>query len=138
MIRALTFLTLIATPALGEIVTPAHTIRANSVITADDLKMTDIAMPGAISNPLEITGLEAKRNLYAGRPIRASDVGPAALIERNQIVSLRYNLGGLFIETEGRALDRAAVGEFLRVLNLSSRNTVSGRVDKHGAVLVGN
>jgi flagella basal body P-ring formation protein FlgA len=138
MIRALALLTLITGPAFGEIVTPTHTIRANTVISVDDLKMTDITMPGAISNPLEIAGLEAKRNLYAGRPIRANDVGPAALIERNQIVALRYNLGGLFIETEGRALERAAIGDFLRVLNLSSRNTVSGRVDKTGAVLVGN
>ena len=42
------------------------------------------------------------------------------------------------IATEGRALDRAGVGERLRVMNLGSRNTVTGTVAEDGAVLVAN
>jgi flagella basal body P-ring formation protein FlgA len=43
----------------------------------------------------------------------------------------------LLIATEGRALARGGAGDYLRVLNLSSRNTITGRVDKSGAVVVG-
>jgi flagella basal body P-ring formation protein FlgA len=116
---------------------PIHTIRANSIIMEDDLVIQDASMSGTVSNPLEILGMEAKRNLYAGRPIRLSDIGPPALVERNQIVALKYQIGGLLIATEGRALARGGAGDYLRVLNLSSRNTITGRVDITGAVIVG-
>lgn len=137
MIKLIAFICCLASPSVADVVTPIHTIRANSLITPEDLKVSDLTMSGVISDPFEIAGLEAKRNLYAGRPIRPGDVGPAATIERNQIVILKYNLRGLVIETEGRALGRGGLGERLRVLNLSSRNTVSGRIDNQGAVRVG-
>lgn len=125
-------------PVFADVVMPIHTIRANSVIMIDDLKIKDVIMPGVITDPQSIAGLEAKRNLYAGRPIRPGDVGPPALIERNQIVALKFRVGNLLIATEGRALDRAGVGDALRVLNLTSRNTVTGHVDENGSVMVGN
>jgi flagella basal body P-ring formation protein FlgA len=49
------------------------------------------------------------------------------VIDRNEIVTLRFNAGGLLISPTGRALDRAAEGERLRVINLSSRVTVTAR-----------
>jgi flagellar basal body P-ring formation protein FlgA len=50
---------------------------------------------------------------------------------------LRYAAGPLAITTEGRALARGGAGDVIRVLNLSSRNTVTGRVQPDGAVSVG-
>jgi flagella basal body P-ring formation protein FlgA len=71
------------------------------------------------------------------RPIRPGDLRPPAIVERNEIVSLRYNHGGLLIITEGRALDRAALGESLRVINMSSRQTVTAVASAPGLVVVG-
>jgi flagella basal body P-ring formation protein FlgA len=137
MIRTAFIIALFASSASADVVMPVHTIRANSVILESDLKVKDLSMNGVISDPMLIAGMEAKRNLYAGRPIRPSDIGPPALIERNQVVALKFRLGGLLIATEGRALARGGAGDYLRVLNLSSRNTITGRVDKSGAVVVG-
>jgi flagellar basal body P-ring formation protein FlgA len=75
--------------------------------------------------------------IYAGRPIRAADIGAPALVERNQIVPLVYAAGGLQITAEGRALDRGGEGDVIRVMNLSSRVQVTGIVDETGAVRVG-
>jgi flagella basal body P-ring formation protein FlgA len=75
--------------------------------------------------------------LYTGRPIRPGDVGPAAIIDRNQIVTLLFSRNGLKIATEARALGRAGVGDRVRVMNLASRSTITGTVDRHGRVLVG-
>ena len=44
---------------------------------------------------------------------------------------------GLRILTEGRALARGGVGDVIRVMNLSSRTTVSGRIAADGSVHVG-
>jgi flagella basal body P-ring formation protein FlgA len=64
-------------------------------------------------------------------------IGPPALVERNSIVRMNYSRGPLRIVTDGRALDRAAVGETVRVMNLSSKQTVTGTVAPDGSIEVG-
>ena len=86
------------------------------------------------------TGPEDSARLAMGTamsaPILPEDIGPPALVERNQIVTLAYDRAGLSIRVEGRSLARAGVGETVRVMNLSSRSTLSGRVQADGTVLV--
>lgn len=127
----------LANPASADTVVATRTIRAQTLLTAADLAVVEGTHPGAITTIDEAIGLEARVMLYAGRPISRSDIGPAAIITRNQIVPLVYSQGGLSITAEGRALDRAAVGDFVRVMNLSSRTTVSGVVAPGGAIHVG-
>lgn len=125
-----------ATPAIADTVFAAHTIRAQSILTAQDLMLRDIDMEGAVGDPQELIGLETRVALYAGRPIRWGDVGPPAIVDRNQIVALIYHAGGLMITAEGRALDRAGAGETIRIMNLSSRHTLTGLVLSDGRVEV--
>ena len=71
-----------------------------------------------------------------GRPVRAVDVGPPAIVDRNDLVVLVFNRQPLSISTEGRALGRGAVGERIRVMNLSSRTTVTGLIRPDGQIEV--
>jgi len=130
-------LALLPLPAMADTVVAAHTVRAQTVLTALDVGLVSQTVPGALSDLDFAIGMEARVMLYAGRPVRAADLVPPALIQRNQIVVLRYLSGGLSIAVEARALGRAAVGESLRVMNLASRSTVSGRVSETGEVIVG-
>jgi flagella basal body P-ring formation protein FlgA len=66
--------------------------------------------------------------------VRAADLGPPALVDRNQIVALDFRAGGLSIRAEGRALARGGAGDVIRVMNLASRTTVSGRIRPDGVV----
>ena len=125
-----------AIPAWSDTVVAARTIRPQTILTLTDMAIKPGDAPGGIQDPAELVGLETRVALYAGRAIRASDVGPPAMIERNQIVPLVFQRNGISITTEGRALDRAGPGEFVRIMNLSSRNTVSGRVMPDGRVAV--
>lgn len=134
--RLAAVLALLATPAAAEVVVPVRTIPPHAVIAAEDLALTDAAMPGAVADPTQVVGLEARVALYAGRPIRPQDIGPAALVERNAIVPLIFQSGTLLITAEGRALDRAGPGEVIRVMNLTSRVTVSARMGLDGAAHV--
>lgn len=129
---------LLAGPAMADTVLAARTIRAQSLIMPQDLVVKDMDVVGAFSSPADIVGQEARVALYAGRPIRHGDIGPPALVERNQIIPLIYDQSGLSIMTEGRSLSRAGPGEFVRVMNMTSRITVSGRVLPDGRVLVSN
>ncbi|SFJ61508.1 flagellar basal body P-ring formation chaperone FlgA [Celeribacter neptunius] len=128
---------LMAQPALAETVVAARTIRAQTVLTAGDLSTIEEDLPGTLSSIEEAIGQEARVMLYSGRPVSINDIGPAAIIERNQIVPLIYSHGGLRIAADGRALDRASVGDVVRVMNLSSKTTVSGVVAADGTIHVG-
>ncbi len=113
-------------------VVAARTIPAKSVIGPDDLLLREIATLGAVRDPDQIIGMEARVALYAGRPIRSADIGPPAVVERNQIVTLIYARNGLVIRTEGRALDRAGPGDLIRIMNVMSRQTVRALIDEGG------
>ena len=135
MIRFLLILFL-AGPATAETVVAARTIQAQTIIAASDLALQQTTLPGGESDPALFIGMEARVALYAGRPIRVSDVGFPAIVDRNQLIPLVYDANGLVIRTEGRALGRAGVGEIIRVMNMASRNTVSARIGSDGAAYV--
>lgn len=114
--------------AAAESMVAARSIMARTVIDAGDLRMASAAIPGAITQPSDAVGMEALVTIYEGRPVRPGDLGPPTLIERNDIVRLRFAVGAIEITTEGRALDRGALGDRVRVMNLASRAIVTGNV----------
>lgn len=122
--------------ARADTVVPTRTIRAQELIHAGDLRLHPADVGGAFSDISEVVGQEARVALYPNRPVRPGDVGPPAVVERNQIVPLVFNSGGLRIETAGRVLDRAGVGDLVKVMNLSSRATVIGEVGEDGSIAV--
>lgn len=136
MLRLLILMAL-AVPASAESLVATRTIRAKSVVAPEDLTLVSAELPGALSDPAQAVGLEARVSIYAGKPVRPGDLGPPTLVDRNQLVTLIYVSGGLAISTEGRALARGAEGDEIRVMNLGSRNTVTGRIGPDGAVYVG-
>lgn len=142
MVRAtaiFSFLVLLmaAGAVLAQAVVPVRAIRGQSLISAEDLEIGDIDVPGAVTEIAAAAGLEARVTLYPGRPVMKSQIGAPALVERNQVVRMAFVEGGLSITTEGRVLDRAGVGESVRVMNLASRQIVSGTVAADGSIEVG-
>lgn len=142
MLRATAIFTLfIAMMAAGAVlaqsITPTRAIRGQSVIGPDDVALSEDFVPGAVAELAAVIGREARVTLYPGRPILSGQVGAPTLIERNQLVRMHFASGALSIVTEGRALDRAGVGELVRVMNLASRQIVTGSVKADGTIEVG-
>ncbi|MCK8463363.1 flagellar basal body P-ring formation protein FlgA [Aliiroseovarius sp. S1339] len=127
-----------ASAATADTVVAARNIRANVLVTATDLKLVVSDLAGGFQAIQDVVGQETRVVLYAGRPVMVNDIGPPALVERNQIVTLAYVAGPLTILAEGRSLGRAGVGDRVRILNLSSRTTVTGSVEADGTVSVSN
>lgn len=136
--RGFVLLLLLSAPiaALADIVVPVRTIRAKEIISAADLASKDMDTPGAVEDPEILIGQEARVALYPGRPIREADFGPPAIVDRNDLVVLVFDRQALSITAEGRALGRGAVGDRIRVMNLSSRTTVTGRIRPDGQIEV--
>lgn len=124
-------------PALADSLVATRIIKPQTELTAEDVTLVAMDIPGALSDITAAIGQEARVAIYPGRAIRAADLGSAALIERNQIIPLAFVAGGLTILTEGRALSRGAIGEVIEVMNLSSRNKVSATIGDDGIARVG-
>lgn len=136
MIRLAIFAAFLAGPASADALVAARTIPARTIIGPDDVLLRDLNVIGGLNAPILAIGQEARVALYAGRPIRAGDIGPPAIVERNQLITLVYRNGSIVISTEGRALDRAGSGDVIRVMNLSSRTTVSAQISDNGTAIV--
>lgn len=125
-----------AAMAQADSVVPVRTIRAQEPIAAGDLQTRPGEVAGGFTRISDVAGLEARVALYPGRPVRKGDVTRPAIVERNQVTTLVFERAGLRIVTQARALDRAAVGDLIKVMNLASRSTVYGRVRADGTISV--
>ena len=123
-------------PALADSLVATRTIRAQAILGPEDVTLVAAAIPGALTTTEAALGLEARVAIYAGRPILPDALGPAAVIDRNQLVTLVFTRGGLTIATEGRALGRGGVGDRVQVMNVASRSTLAGQIAPDGSVQV--
>ncbi|MEP4194555.1 MAG: flagellar basal body P-ring formation chaperone FlgA [Aliishimia sp.] len=130
----ITFLVLVGSFTRAETVVTVKTVRANTLLTASDLTIKPESVSGGISDVSLVIGMEARVVLYAGRPIKEEHLTEPAIVQRNEIVPLVFEQSGLSISTNGRALDRGAVGDMIRVMNLASRTTLFGKVLSNGAI----
>ncbi|MBI4880474.1 MAG: flagellar basal body P-ring formation protein FlgA [Planctomycetes bacterium] len=81
-----------------------------------------------------LLGCVARRDLRAGAPLRAGDFQPAILVRCSEPVTLLFSSGALRAEAFGVARDSGALGDPVRVENLTTRKTVVGRVAGPGLV----
>lgn len=136
MIYKLILLLAWAAPVYAESVVPTRTIRANAVIQETDVTLSQGIQPAGFDRLSDVIGQEARVVLYPGRPILVDDIGPPAIVTRNQLVRVAFDAEGLQIVTEGRALERGSAGDRVRVMNLSSRATLFGQVQPDGSIRV--
>ncbi|MEZ5777398.1 MAG: flagellar basal body P-ring formation chaperone FlgA [Paracoccaceae bacterium] len=125
---------LMSTPGAAETLVAARTLRAKTILAPEDVAIVPMEVPGSLSDPDDAIGLETRIAIYQGQPILTATLGPPAIIDRNQIVLLRYRIGALTITADGRSLDRAGIGDRVRAMNISSRTTVNGVVGADGSV----
>jgi flagella basal body P-ring formation protein FlgA len=126
------------TATMADSLVATRVIKAQTTILAEDLTLVAAEIPGALTNPDAAIGKEARVAIYPGRPVLQGNLVTAALVDRNQLVSLIYIADGLAIRTEGRALARGGEGDFIEVMNLASRTKITGRVASDGSILVGS
>ncbi|WP_434616540.1 flagellar basal body P-ring formation chaperone FlgA [Tabrizicola sp. M-4] len=124
--------------SVAESLVALRAIPAQTVLSEADFTTVDAVIPGAVTLSSEAVGQQVRRAIYPGRPILARDLAPPVLIGRNALVRMRYLRDGLEIASEGRALDKGALGQVIRVMSLGSRTVVSGRVQADGSIAVGD
>lgn len=84
----------------------------------------------------EAAGLEARRPLRSGSPVRNGDVTEPRAVRRGEPVTIRLRTGALTISAPGRALGDAALGEPVRVFSESTKQTLDAFVESAGVVRI--
>ncbi len=134
MWRAMLFL--LATPAVADSVVATRTVPAEAIVTAEDITLVAMDIPGALQNLDAAIGKSALVQITPGQAVHDDDLAASILIERNALVPLAFRANGLEIRTEGRALSAGKVGDVIDIMNLSSRLRLQGRIGPDGVVIV--
>lgn len=122
----------IDTPVLARSIEKGELLAISDFIQAP---LSATVARGALA-PEQAKGREAARPLRAGNPVRTTDLITPRIIRRGQAVTILLSSGALNIQAPGRALTDAAVGEPVRVLNLSSNRTLEAVADEIGRARV--
>lgn len=119
-------------------------IAARNLDRGDVLKASDIITerrPKAeAGNDLALRdralGMQARKPIRAGQPIRGADLARPDLVTRDQSVTLIYNAPGIYLTVRGKAVDGGTEGDVVTVTNLQSKRTVQGTVVGPGQVMI--
>ncbi|MDZ4760775.1 MAG: flagellar basal body P-ring formation chaperone FlgA [Alphaproteobacteria bacterium] len=118
----------------------ARDVGRGALLTASDLEWieTDTLKPGrgAPADLADALGMETKRPLKTGAPVRMSDLKAASVIRKGETVKLVYASGGLRLTVDGQAQSDAALGEPVRVLNHYSRRSIDAVASAAGEARV--
>ncbi len=124
-----------------QIVVPAHDIQRGEIIADSDLAYQQVAAnagnSGAVTSIGELSGMEARRFLHAGEPVRADDVRRPILVTKGSTVTMTFEAPGIVLTAVGRAMSEGGLGESVVVLNPASYRQITGVVTGPGQVRAG-
>ena len=84
----------------------------------------------------QAVGLAARSAMQPGRPLRIADLMKPELVQRNETVTLVYQVPGITLTVRGKAAEGGAEGDVISVLNEQSKRTVQGVVVGPGRVVI--
>lgn len=97
----------------------------NSVISEEDLTETPVARNALRATMVlkkeDLLGQVTKRTLMAGQALQQTDVMPPLMVKRNEIITVSYKSGVIALSTKARALDNAAKGDVVNLMNPLSK-----------------
>ncbi len=111
-----------------------------TVLRADDVHMARVRaslIRTEIARSVnQIIGMELKRPIPAGQPLRLADLNRPDVVQRGSIVQIQLLAGGLAVNGQAVAIDAGAEGDQIRVQNLNSRAILMAQVSGPGQVRV--
>jgi flagellar basal body P-ring formation protein FlgA len=110
----------------------ARPMAPGDVIQLGDLDWISVRLdriaPNAATDPKQLVGMTARRPLRDGQMLRLSDVTMAAAVKRGSMVTLLVTTESMTLTAQGRALEDAALGQPIRVVNTMSNKQLTGVV----------
>jgi flagella basal body P-ring formation protein FlgA len=119
---------------------PARRLMPDEIIGETDLVTVSLPMGRlndfSVTNPEDLVGQQVRRMLPEGRPVMVQSVMAPLVIDRGERVRIRFDDGAIVLTAPGRALNDAASGDTVRVVNLVSNLSLVGTAQADGTVEV--
>jgi flagella basal body P-ring formation protein FlgA len=90
----------------------------------------------SISDAEAAVGLSVRKTMRAGQILRQADLMRPELVQRNETVTLVFEVPGVTLTLRGKALESGAQGDLISVLNVQSKRNVQGTVTGFRTVTV--
>ncbi|MCX5874876.1 MAG: flagellar basal body P-ring formation chaperone FlgA [Deltaproteobacteria bacterium] len=122
----------------GMVVNATKRLNRNEIIGNEDVtqRRQDISMldAGLIQDPKQAIGQKLKVSLPAGAILYAQSIDAPPLVNRGERVTIMAKSQAIQITAPGEARNSGALGEMIRVKNLTSRREIQARVLSPGVV----
>jgi flagella basal body P-ring formation protein FlgA len=114
-------------------------LKAGEVVKASDVVVTrrpkaEIKGDGMAAS--QVVGLAARVALRNGQALRTEDLIKPQVVQRNEAVTISYQVPGIMLTVRGKALEAGALGDVVGVLNIQSNRTVQATVTGPGRVAI--
>lgn len=133
------------TPAFADgdarIVVPARDIMRGETIADSDLAYQNVAPDRArsvVASMNDLDGMQARRFLRAGEPVRSDDVRKPILVTKGSMVTMIFTAPGITLTAMGKAMSEGGMGEPITVLNPISYRQITATVSGAGEVQAGS
>jgi len=118
----------------------AHAMGAGATVQEADLQWisvrTDRLIGNVVTDSRQLVGMTTKRPLRTGQMLRGSDLVMTPAIRKNTLVTLALQSGQMNLTVTGRALEDAAIGQPIRVVNVNSKKELTGIVRDSTTIVV--
>lgn len=123
-----------------SVVVAARTLEPRTVLSAADFRVESRAStetpPDALTAVTDASDLEAMQPVKAGDVVTSRMLRQKILVKRGEMVTLILEGRGFRITTQGQAGEDARRGDTVRVVNVTSKRDVLGKVESPGIVRV--
>ncbi|MGX9962778.1 flagellar basal body P-ring formation chaperone FlgA [Roseomonas sp. F4] len=118
----------------------ARRLAVGDVLGPEDVRLVRMPAsrlrPGSAERMDQALGQALRRPTGPGQPLLLANLSQPLVVERGQTVTMQYDIPGLAVTAQGRAMEGAARGAVVPVMNLGSRIVVEARVIGPGRVRV--
>ena len=119
--------------------TLTRSIKLGEVIKASDVvveRRPKLEVGGDAIAAEQAVGFVAKRPLRSGQVLRPADLIKAQIVQRNEAVTIVYEVPGVMLTVRGKAMEAGAMGDIVSVLNVQTNRTIQGTVTAPGRITI--
>ncbi len=126
--------------AVVEVPVLRTALHSGDVISMADIDYTPVRNGDIGSNVItdasKLVGMSPRRNIASLKPITVADVILPVIIKKGDLVTMTLKSNLMTLTTQGQALENAANGETVRVMNISSKQALDAIVTGPKSVAV--
>lgn len=126
--------------AMMDVVAVAHPIARGEIVKHADIiierRPRSEVGRDVVTDRDQAVGMASRNVMQPGRVLRMTDLMKPEVIQRNQTVTIVYEMPGITLTVRGKAAEGGAEGDTISVLNEQSKRTVQGVIAGPGRVVI--